>query len=97
MDAVVTSFEIKIIGRTRGDVLATMDDVAFNFINDLGGEPWVRTDDDIKKVHQPQLVISDEQGFVYTGNLGMHFGGPFLDTGVRPQSDGHRVQNRIAS
>lgn len=94
MKAVVLTIDFKIIGRTREETLDLMDQVKLNTLNELGGAPWVATNDDVVKEHMPQALICDGQGFIYQGHLTLQFGGPMVFSEGQPMHDGHKMQIR---
>jgi len=94
MKAVVLYIDIHVVGRTREETLSLMDEVKLNTINEIGGAPWVATNDDIVKTHMPQALICDGQGFVYKGNVTLSFSGPMVFSEGSPMHDGNKLQTR---
>jgi hypothetical protein len=79
MDAVVKSVKFEVLATTRDECFAKLDELGMQFLDDLGGAPWVMPDDDVKKVHAAQAgvpILADDQGMCYYGLRSYFYGGP---------------------
>lgn len=94
-NALVASFQINVIAQTRDGCIEAMDRMSLEILQMIGGEPWVVTDDDIKKMQASGMLIADGQGFVYQGLRTNHFKGPFVDNDAQPMHDGFRPQTAM--
>lgn len=91
--------EMRLVGMatTRDDCLAMLDDLTSHFIDQVGGAPWVITDDDVKKVIAQQVapVLADDQGFCYIGIRTMIYRGPLVKQGNMVTHPGFNVQKSV--
>lgn len=92
----VLKFSFEVIGETRDDVLAELDNVCNEIILNQGGEPWVVVQDEVKKqaVSTQALLANDAAGIFYHGTRAVLFTGPTklgqgvdYHDGFRPQQD----------
>lgn len=90
--AVVTELAFAVNGRSRDDCIAKADDLGNRILAEIGGEPWTMIDDDWTRVHNPQVTIADDQGFIYQGKRSYVFAGPFLPGKTYNEYPGHRTQ-----
>lgn len=74
------------------EVSSKLDSLMMSVINDEGGEPWIATTDEIKKVAvKPNLM--DPKSWIYVGLREVSFAGPSkfdipdMRDGFKPQSD----------
>ena len=95
MKAVVSEFTIQVQGRTRDETIQRMENVCLAFLTEVGGNPWLMVDDDIKRLHVPQYALSDDQGFAYTAIRRYSYQGPAMaGPGVRIHEN-FNVQNGV--
>lgn len=90
--AIVASFQINVISQTREGCIDAMDRLSLEIMQLIGGEPWLTTDDDVKKIQTQGLLIADPNGYIYQGLRTNHFKGPFVDTEAQPTHDGFKCQ-----
>lgn len=93
---IVAEFAFAVHGATRDATIAKADDVANRILSMLGGEPWVKVDDDFRRMFPPErLTITDDQGFMYQGAVRYQFKGPLVESVEVPSHDGYRVQRAM--
>lgn len=84
-----------VVGRTREECIDLMDSTGLIVLDKIGGAPWVTIDDDIKRLHNPQASVADDQGFLYQGVRSMSFQGPILNTGTQTYHEGNKPQHSV--
>lgn len=89
---VVVEVAFVVQGRSRDDCIAKADGLSLRILAEIGGEPWQMVDDDWQRVRNPQLTISDDQGFMYHGKRSYIFAGPFVPSKTYNEHPGHRTQ-----
>lgn len=80
------------LAKTHDDAVACMDKFQFDIQNEVGGAPWLMTQDDVIRCHSQGQVFSDENGFYYEGRRTMRFDGPLVPAFTQPMHDGYTTQ-----
>lgn len=95
MYAIISEFSFTVNGKTRDETLAKLDEFGLMFLEGAGGAPWLMVDDDVQRMHMPQWVMSDDQGFAYIGKRTYKFGGPALPGPGTPVHDNFKMQRGV--
>lgn len=93
-NSVVPQFTFTVIAETRDECLARMDELGRQVLDILGGAPWLKVDDDVKKAQSP-YSLKDDQGYVYVGTATYQFNGPLKSEVSVPTYEGFSVQHGI--
>jgi hypothetical protein len=94
MPATVKEFGFMVIARSLEDGSALCDRLANEFINSIGGMPWVLVADDWKRSNN-NLTISDDQGFYYEGFRKYAFMGPVMAQLNLTTHPGYDIQRSV--
>lgn len=93
MNGVVTSeFYIACHGYPRDEVIEHADKISIEFLDSVGGAPWVLVDDDITRNHMPGYPLTDGMhGYAYALRRRYVFQGPVVHVDGM-HHDGNHVQ-----
>jgi len=95
----VLRFSFSVHGRTRDECISLADELGRDFMDRIGGEPWLMVDDDWRRQHVSRaggpLTVADDQGFFYQGMRTYVFQGPFVPKLTEPLHDGYNVQKHV--
>jgi hypothetical protein len=95
MDAVVGQFTFTANAKTRDECISKMDWLSFQFLELVGGAPWVMTDDDIKRIHMPMWAMKDSDDYAYVGVRSYSFNGPVMAGPGVLTHDNFKVQHGV--
>jgi hypothetical protein len=80
MTVAINSIKLSCYSTTRDEAITKLDELGMQFLNTVKGEPWVVVADAYKKITAAEAgcpIISDDQGFIYTGVRTYLFRGPY--------------------
>lgn len=92
--AVCTAISFTVLADGRDACIEMMDNVGAAFTAEIGGTPWLKVDDDVRKI-QSQSTIKDDQGACYSGKVTLTFAGPFLADMKENTHPGYDTQKGI--